>query len=239
MSRKVATIAAIALFLFLAVLFTNRGLTVATTTPLIPPRAAPPAPLEAESTYRAAVDADDFGSESERAVAHYNLGTALLLQRRYEEAEPHLRMAVDAAGDHGAAAAYNLGNTDLEPAFADSVLPGREIRLRSAIEAYKRALLLDSADLDAKWNLELARRLLERQPPPQESGGGDGAGGGGDGPPEQGEQQPAPTPAEGSGSQPDVAEAEAEQLLRAAQEREIQLQRENLRRPQPPGPIRP
>jgi hypothetical protein len=38
---------------------------------------------------------------------------------------------------------------------------------------------------------------------------------------------------------PDVAETEAENLLRSALEREMEVQQERLRKPQPPGPIRP
>jgi Ca-activated chloride channel homolog len=167
---------------------------------------------------------------------HYNLGTVLLLDGRFDEARPHLERA-GSEDALRAAASYNLGSTDLQPAFEDLDLPERDARLRRAIDAYKQALREDPADEDAKWNLELARRLLEREAPPPAAGGG--GGGGGEGPPQAGERDPSPLPAGGSGPEPDTSPTEAEELLSAAQERELQVQRERLRRPQPPGPMRP
>src|SRR5690606_16452084 len=123
--------------------------------------------------------------------------------------------------------AYNLGGADLEPAAADPAPADNQERLRRAIEAYKRALLLDSNDLDAKWNLELARRLLERAPPPADEGGGGGGGdaGGGDGPPDQGEPDATPPSGGGPGLDPGMSRAEAEDLLDAAQDQELEVQR--------------
>jgi tetratricopeptide (TPR) repeat protein len=164
----------------------------------------------------------------------YNLGTILLMQGRHEEARAYLDMARRGAGELPARGAYNLGNTDLEPAFLDPDLPDREARLRRAIESYKETLLLDSGDEDARWNLELARRLLERDAPP--AGGGGGAGGG-EGPPATGTPDPSPRPADGPGPQPDAAVTAAESLLAAAQDQELEVQRERLRKPQPPGTI--
>lgn len=193
-------------------------------------------PVAAESTYRAMLDRPASAAEDLLPRLHYNLGTSLLLQRRYEEARPHLEMAGGAPGIVGVATAYNLGNADLVPAFLDPRLPAREDRLRRAITAYKAALLADPADLDAKWNLELAQRLLERDSPPAGGGGGSG---GGDGPPLPGDREAEPSAGSRAGPQPGMSEGEAEELLRAAQEREQQIQRDRLRKPQPPGPIRP
>jgi Ca-activated chloride channel homolog len=166
----------------------------------------------------------------------YNLGTILLLQGRHDEARPHLERAARAL-PADVAAPYNLGNTDLEPAHADTALAERDARLRRSIEAYKAALRADPTDEDAKWNLELAWRLLEREEPPPADGGG--GGGAGDGPPEAGQRDPAPLPAAGDGREPDMSPEQAEELLRSAQQQELQLQRERLQRPQPPGVIRP
>jgi Ca-activated chloride channel homolog len=170
-------------------------------------------------------------------LLHYNLGTVLVLAERYDDAHPHLEAARVGDSTLVAAASYNLGATDLEPAFADTALPDRDERLRRAIEAYKQALLAAPSDQDAKWNLELARRLLERESPPASGGGGGGSGS--QGQPMEGSGEPTPTPAAGGGPQPEVSETEAENLLRAARERELEMQRELLRKPQPPGPIRP
>jgi Ca-activated chloride channel homolog len=167
--------------------------------------------------------------------AAYNLGTVLLLQGRWDEARPHLVRATEATRLPDPF--FNLGNTDLEPAFAESLLAQRDERLRRAIESYKQTLLLDPGDEDARWNLELARLLLERDRPPPSSGGG--GGGGADGAPAPGEMDPSPAPAAGQGQEPDTLPDETESLLRAAQERELQVQRDRLAKPQPPGPIRP
>jgi tetratricopeptide (TPR) repeat protein len=187
---------------------------------------------EAEREYRALLSEHPADPE-----AHYNLGTVLLLAGRPDEARPHLETAAASAEALRAVASYNLGNTDLQPAYERADLPERDARLRRAVEAYKQSLLVDPDDEDAKWNLELARRLLERDPPPQVGGGA--GGGGGEGPPQPGAAQPAPTPAGDQGPEPETAETEAEELLRAAHERELEVQRTRLRRPQPPGPIRP
>lgn len=186
----------------------------------------------AERAYRQMLR-DDPGNPE----LNYNLGVVLLFDGRFLEARPHLESGRGVAPPVGPAASYNLGNADLEPAFADSLLPQRDERLRRAIEAYKAALLADPNDADAKWNLELARRLLEREPPPPAAGGG--GGGGGPAPPIPGDRDPAPAPADGSGPEPDVAQSRVDDLLRAAREREIQVQRQSLQKPQPPGPIRP
>jgi tetratricopeptide (TPR) repeat protein len=188
----------------------------------------------AEREYRALL-------ESEPADVRwiYNLGTVLLMQQRFDEARPYLSVAADRGG--AADAAYNLGNSNLLPAFADPDLPDRTVLLRRSIEGYKRALLATPGDVDAKWNLELARRLLEEEeeetPPP--AGGGGGGGGGADGPPATGDPQTLPSPAGGRGPQPQALPDPAEELLRAAQEQELQVQRDRLAKPQPPGPIRP
>jgi Ca-activated chloride channel homolog len=190
----------------------------------------------AEREYRQLLE-----TEPDNPALHYDLGTVLLLQGRYDDARPHLAATADAEGDLEAEAAYNLGATDLEPAYADTALADRDDRLRRAITAYKDALLADPADVDAKWNLELARRLLERDTPPPSGGGGGGGGGsgGGEGPPEPGNPQPMPQPGGGPGPEPEMSRAEAEELLDAAQEQELEVQQETLRKPQPAGPIRP
>ncbi len=182
-----------------------------------------------------------LNEDPEDAVHHYDLGTVILLAGRHDEARSHLEAAerLDDPRTNGAAA-YNLGSTDLEPAWADTLLPERDARLRRAIEAYKRALRANPDDQDAKWNLELSRRLLERDPPPADGGGGGGGGaGGGQGTPSPAAPQPEPGTGGGGGSAPNITRAQVENLLRSAREQELEVQRERLRKPQPPGPIRP
>ncbi|MEX2570809.1 MAG: tetratricopeptide repeat protein [Gemmatimonadota bacterium] len=189
----------------------------------------------AERAYRVLL-ADD-GTDP---TLHYNLGTVLLRQGRFDEAREHLaRAATSVDQSLGGAAAYNLGNTDLEPVAADPGAPGRAERLRRAIEAYKAALREDPEDDDARWNLELARRLLERDERADGGGAGGGGGGGGGEPTESGQVEPLPSTGGGGGVQPELSPTPAEALLSEARERELRLQRDRLRRPQPAGPIRP
>lgn len=187
-----------------------------------------------EREYRRVLAADP-----EETRASYNLGTLLLDERDFGPAREHLLRATEDSMLR-ARAAYNLGNVDLVPAFEDSALAGRDSALARAIRAYQEALRKESADHDAKWNLELALRLLqeERTPPEPHGGGGEGAGGGGGGGPAQ--------PGGGTPAAPDAAAGQAESsnitsfdLLDQASRQEIELQKELLRKPPPPGPILP
>jgi len=169
------------------------------------------------------------------AAARYNLGTALLRLRKWDEARPLLEAAasVRRAPELRQRAAYNAGNADLEPVFRRKVTEpdARRERLQRAIARYKDALLARPGDADAKWNLELAQRLLDREE--QRSGGGgadqrnQGGGGGGQGPP-QPAPQPAPSPQRAPA--PELSQREAERILTGAARAEADAQREVLSR---------
>ncbi len=172
----------------------------------------------------------------------YNLGTALLWEGDPEAAREQLTAALEAQSPElRARAFYNLGNVHVQDRAVDEVQ-----RLLDAIAAYRRALLLNPDDEDARWNLELAMRRLEEDPsqaltspeqtptptaPQPESGEGMR--------PEQGvgqapAQQPGVAPPAESAA-PDQIDAPlprelAEQILRAVEERERGLQRDKLRR---------
>lgn len=172
----------------------------------------------------------------------YNLGTALLWDGDPGEARDQLTAALEAQSPElRARAFYNLGNTHVE----DGAVGGVE-RLQAAIEAYRRALLLDPDDEDARWNLELAMRRLEedRSPalsspeqrptaaPPPDSGE-EGTGperGAGQAPVPQGDVAPPPKGAALDQLDAPLPRELAEQILRAVEERERGLQREKLRR---------
>ena len=173
------------------------------------------------------------------AVVHYNLGTALLRLDRHDEARPHLEAAARLRGRAGlpARAEYNAGGADLAPVAADRVAKEqRRERLLRAVDRYRRALLLNPGDADAKWNLELAQRLLR-----VESGGGGGGdvddederprGGGGEGPPSPASPQPRPGQGSQGADQPMTRER-AERILAGAESREQAIQRQQLRRDQ-------
>jgi tetratricopeptide (TPR) repeat protein len=164
--------------------------------------------------------------EPQSAVLHYNLGVTLLRLGRYEEGRRHLeRSNTTEDPSLRQSSLYNSGNSALYPVLRDPTGPPREASLRTAIQEYRQALLLDSGDADAKWNLELAERLLAAP-----LGGGGGAGGGGDGDRQDAPAQPDPTPAEGVGPDPRMTEQEAERVLDTAAARDQELQRQKLRR---------
>src|SRR5690606_17496260 len=84
----------------------------------------------AEREYRELLAEDPTGP-----TLNYNLGTVLLLAERYDEARPYLDAAGAADSSVAGSAGFNSGNTDLLPAFADTLLPERDDRLRRSIEA--------------------------------------------------------------------------------------------------------
>lgn len=111
-----------------------------------------------ESFERGAADATRRSLEtalrlqSDRPLAQYNAGTARL-NAETGAALPLLEAAAESGeAEWLAAARYNLGNARM--AGGD---------LAAAIEAYKGALRHDPGLAAAKYNLELAQRLLQRQ----------------------------------------------------------------------------
>jgi len=194
--------------------------------------------LYRQGEYRAAAEAyaEALRRGDDSPELRYNLGTALLRLEAYDSARAHLEAALPAgAPEVRQRASYNGGNADLLPVFLKRVPDDqRRPMLERAVAAYKRALLLRPGDLDAKWNLEIALRLLARQPQGGGGGSGEDEGGGGD---EDGEQQ-APEAAERA---PEGAKglspAEAERILRGAQRAEAEVQGEKLRREQPRGRV--
>jgi Ca-activated chloride channel homolog len=172
------------------------------------------------------------------ATVRYNLGTALLRLGRHDEARPHLEAAARAraSADTRFLAEYNAGNTDLQPVAAGKVpQEQRRERLTRAIRHYRGALLCNPNDADAKWNLELAMRLLREQ-----AGGGGGddeqenespSGGGGQNPPSPATPQPQPaTGGEGAGRP--MTPEQAERILAGAEAREQRIQRQQLKQDQ-------
>ena len=191
----------------------------------------------AAEAYARAVERGDTS-----AAARYNLGTALLRLRGFDEARPHLEGVLTTADRVlRERAHYNTGNTELEPAFADtSRSEERKARLRRAVAQYRRALLIHPADRDAKWNLELAQRLLTESPTSGGGGGGgqNDSGGGADGQddpdPQPAPGPPQPTRTSASNGDPDLSPEAAERILSSAERDERELQRRKLREA-PPG----
>jgi Ca-activated chloride channel family protein len=94
----------------------------------------------------------------ESAELDYNIGGALFQQGKFEEAVERYTQALTTT-EIGleAKAQYNLGNTYYK--MGD---------YQNAIPRFENALKINPDDVDAKYNLELARRMLKEQMKPQE-----------------------------------------------------------------------
>lgn len=111
---------------------------------------------QSSERYRNALAADSLNFE-----ATYNLGNAEYKMERYEASEQTLlRAAADSlrTAEERAMAHYNLGNAQF-----------KQQKLKEALQSYKRSLLLNPADMEAKYNYAYTKKLLEDQ---EQNGGG-------------------------------------------------------------------
>ncbi len=152
------------------------------------------------------------------ALVEYNLGCALLAQHQYLEAyRAFERAQPQAKGRLAGDVWYNLGYTS----FYVGIKTGTAERWTEAVEAFKRCLLLDPEDDDARYNLELILREIQkhtRQAAPQEQqsqasgkgkdGGADADRPGQDRQPTQGRENEKAPPSE---SQQETKQRQAEQ----------------------------
>jgi Ca-activated chloride channel family protein len=192
---------------------------------------------EAVEAYEAAL-AD--GEDS--PVLRYNLGTALLRLGRYQEAEEHLRGALEAVEPELREwVYYNLGQRFLEDARGAGDPESSRALYDAAVESYRQALRLRPEDGDAKWNYELA--LRERDEQQQQAGGGGGGdeqdreqepqeGDQGAGSSAQGNPSPSPRGGEGQEQQAPMSQEQAERILSAVEQDERELFRDKLKKGQ-------
>jgi Ca-activated chloride channel family protein len=128
---------------------------------------------EAEAAYRRAEKTlpDDFG-------LRYDLGTLFHERAQSEEdparrpplresAEKEYRLATESPqADLKSRAHYNLGNLQMDRGF-EAQDPQQQVgRFKAAVDEYKRALRVDPRNEDARRNLELALRYVQKPPPP-------------------------------------------------------------------------
>ena len=179
-----------------------------------PPAATPP---DAESgdvvRYRERADGSD------RAIDHYNFGTALLNDGQVSEAQIPLQVSIGSErADVRESAFYNLGlSSALDGRFAQSDPSARRAALQSAREAFRSVLRGRADDEDARWNLELVERWLEEE---GESGGDEQQSGEGQSPQGSGAGAAA---AAGSGEMQMLSPEEAAALLERAGDAEAAI----------------
>ena len=104
---------------------------------------------EAEVTYREAQTegADPF-------ISGFNLGDALFKQERFEEAATAFQALPNLTDDkeQKAAAFHNLGNSFIKAE-----------KFQEGVDAYKQSLRNNPKDLETKYNLAYAKRMLQQE----------------------------------------------------------------------------
>lgn len=112
--------------------------------------------VDAEANYRRAIALDPA-----REVGKYNLGNAYYNEQKNAEAMNRYKQAASIATtkEEKHRAFHNLGNTFMNDKM-----------YQEAVEAFKNALRNDPTDDETRYNLALAKDLLEKNPPQ----GGDG-----------------------------------------------------------------
>ncbi len=89
---------------------------------------------------------------------NYNIGNALYQQKKYDMAKESYQQSVLASDPKlRANAYYNLGSVQF-----------RKGDLRDSLRLFEKALELNPKDEDTRYNIELIKKLLEKQPPPPE-----------------------------------------------------------------------
>jgi Ca-activated chloride channel family protein len=107
---------------------------------------------QAISSYQKALEVD-----KNEVKAHYNLGNALYQTNKMDEAIQKYNSAVDLSSDAKikAKAFHNLGNVYV-----------KKNQYKEAVEAYKNSLRLNAEDIETKYNLTQALKILKKQQPP-------------------------------------------------------------------------
>lgn len=162
----------------------------------------------------------------------YNQAVAAAQAQQYDAAVGGLQqVAKEGPAELRAAAEYNTGNAYLA-----------QKENEKAIEHYKRALYLRPEDMNAKWNLELARRKQQQQQQQQEKQQQQKQQQQKQKQDKQQQQQPKPQdkPQDKPPPQPNMQKEEAQRLLQSLgqQDRDLQkrLQQQRYRKGDPVQP---
>ena len=111
----------------------------------------------ADISYRKALVKDSLS-----LAANYNLANVLYREEHYDEAGKALETVKNVAETSGYGADYNFNVGDVALARKDYA---------AAVEAFKKSLVINPGDLQAKENYIYAKKMLENQ---QKNGGGGG-----------------------------------------------------------------
>ncbi|WP_127136337.1 tetratricopeptide repeat protein [Flagellimonas oceanensis] len=105
--------------------------------------------VTAEADYRRAIS-----KSNKNAAARFNLGTAYYNRESFGEAFGRFKEASDTADDKGEKhkAFHNMGNVFM-----------KQKDYKQAVEAYKQALRKNPNDDETRYNLALAKKMLEKQ----------------------------------------------------------------------------
>ena len=171
---------------------------------------------EAEIDYRKALVKD-----STSFIASYDLASSLYLQKDYDNAAKAMDRVADQlpGSEHASSWYFNRGNIALQ-----------QQDYKSAVDAFKQALLLEPGDLQAKESYIYAKKKLQEQQNQdnQQDEGEQNQNQDGD---QQQDQQPQDQPQEDRQDQPQEAPAEqqispqqAQQMLKAIQAKEKETQ---------------
>ena len=105
--------------------------------------------VDAEVKYKKALE-----NNPNYETANFNLGNAIYEQNRFKEAAPFYEMVTKTSKDKlsKSEAFHNVGNISM-----------KEKKYAQAVEAYKNALRQNSKDEETRYNLALAKKLLEQE----------------------------------------------------------------------------
>ena len=172
---------------------------------------------EAEIDYRKALVKD-----STSFIASYDLASSLYLQKDYDNAAKAMDRVADQlpGSEHASSWYFNRGNIALQ-----------QQDYKSAVDAFKQALLLEPGDLQAKESYIYAKKKLQEQQNQDNQQDEGEQNQDGDQQQDQQDQQPQDQPQEDRQDQPQEAPAEqqispqqAQQMLKAIQAKEKETQ---------------
>ena len=156
---------------------------------------------KAEQSYRKAL------SKKSLPAAQYNLGNTLYKKNKVDDAIASYEQAVNTAAD---------AETKSKALYNKGVLYHKNNRFEEAVTAYKEALRLTPDDAEIRKNLQLALMAQRKQKEPQEQK------------PKQQEQKPKEDnqkkPEEPKPQKSKLSQKQAEQYLKALEQKERELQ---------------